>query len=705
MEPQPTSSFRQVRHEQPVRAVPEVRTEADLAAFDASLRRLVPDDVWDYVVEPAFEGIPVVIRYEEGRLVRAVTQGNGEIGDDVTDGIRACGWALHALADAPALMELRGMVCLTRDAFQEVNHQAEESGCGPFSDAADACRAALRAQMSAKSSRPSFDILVDTCCRVKGRTFATHAEMAGCFQRWGLKTAPWQRLCMDIPMAVAAIEELAAIRHTFPFAVRGAVIRMSRCEPADRVERAAGSSQAARIWVYPPVCAETRLVGVAARVGRTGVLMPVAELDPVPLADVTVHQAAMPEGVARDLLIGDRVRVLYAGDSLPVVSAVLTDRRDGTEQPFSPPTVCPACGEPVVRREGETVLRCGNLACPARRIGRLLQFVSVNGLDLPFITGEVARTLVEGGVVEDPLDLFALTPGRLAQLRLGSAPTEGESGARRDARDLLDALDAARRLPLHRWLYAVGIPEVGVKDADPIASLHPSFSALAASPVITGLIRLDALTARASEWAETLADPIQEAERQIRFNRLCGEIGVLGDELVAAGGAARIPGTALPPRYASAIRIEAARAVAAFFASDYGQCFAARLAALRIDPKRREPAQETGRLAHLIFVLTGTFSVPRETYSAKIMAAGGWVQAAVTPQTRYLVAGNGTDATKTRKARALGVEVIDEAELLALLLGNAIPVAPHPPAPEPPRRRPAKKKEKSADGFRQDELF
>ncbi|MBP5320043.1 MAG: hypothetical protein J6334_03570 [Kiritimatiellae bacterium] len=712
------SGFKQVRHDRPVPFFRTVDSVEALAAFDAALRRRLPGEVWDYIVEPVFDGIPVALRYEAGRLVRAVTGGDGEIGEDVTAACPLVGELPRLLPDVPPLVELDGVVTLTREAFRRANRREEETGRGAFAALGHACLTLLRAAVpqsladgaertiSPYGPLPQADLpvfVVERCVKMAEERFPAHAERVARLQRWGFKTAPWRRLCIDLPMVNEAINEVSAFRGGFPFAVRGAVVRMSRRDLADRLGTVGGFSQEGVVVACPAASAETRLRGITVRVARTGILVPVAEIEPVSLSGETVLRAVFPNMAVWDRSgfgVGDRVRIVNVGDALPL----LTERLEGTGRPVPPPQRCPVCGEAVTRRDGETALRCENLACPARCAGLVRQLVSANGLDIPLMDEPLIQALIDRGWVREPLDLFALTPGRLAELEREGVPVGG-GVLRGEPKKVLDALDAARRLPLHRWLYAAGIPGLGVADAERIAALHPSFSALAGSTVFARLARLETLAARTDAWEGQGDETVPEGERQASFNRLCGEIGVLGDELAAAGAVARIPGTALPPRYAFSVKSQTAKAVGAFFASAYGQRFAARLAALGIDPKRRETVGDAGHLKEVTFVLNGNFSVPRETYQRRIVAAGGWVQDAVVPGTCYLVAGNGTDATKTRKARALGGEVIDEAGLLALLLGNAVPVTPRPQPRETGNRRPPRKREKRAEGFHQDELF
>jgi DNA ligase (NAD+) len=406
------------------------------------------------------------------------------------------------------------------------------------------------------------------------------------------------------------------------------------------------------------------------------VLTPVAELDPVLLAGSEIARATLhnaDEIARKDIRIGDQVWVVKAGDVIPAIESTIPEKRTGQEKIFVMPTTCPVCQSPVTRVGDEVAHRCTNPACPAQRVGRLEHFASRDALDIRAIGGKIAESLVAQEWVKDPLDLFSLTAQQLETFMIGDSTT-GMRKFGKNAQTALDALVVARELPLDRWLFATGIPNIGVTVAEQIASAHDFYSELSESPTLKAVVRLNELydTALAINPRSTLQRPKDEAEReerQKRFNHVCGEIGVLGDQLVSAGLATRKPGTTLPPDYICLIKVEAAKAILAFFASEYGKAWLARLAQLNIDPKApaKPSSTEGGPLAGMTFVLTGTLSKPRGEIASEIKAAGGIVHDAVSKNTRYLVAGADAGQAKREKARALGTEVIDEDKLRELL--------------------------------------
>ncbi len=614
----PIEGFKQVRHDPPMQSLDKTHAKSELADFDAFVRKEVDD--FTYSVEPKVDGVSMSLRYEGRRLVCAATRGNGVVGDDVTSNVRTIRAVPLVLPeDAPDALEVRGEVYMTRDGFVRLNEREEEAGREPFANPRNAAAGSLKQLDPREAASRPLDIVVYNAGGVGCDGFESHADMIAAFRRWGFPVSPWSKNCATIEEVFAAIDELELLRHSFKFEIDGAVIKLAERKFYPILGATAHGPRWARAYKYAPERVQTTVEGITVQVGRTGILTPVAELKPVELAGSVISRATLhnADQIARqDIRIGDRVWLVKAGDVIPAIEATIPEARTGEEKPFVMPTVCPVCGGAAARLEGEVVTRCVNPACPAQLQRRLAHFASRGALDIRALGGKIADVLVAKGIVKDPLDLFDLDFDELMALDVGEAGAPRRFG--RNAEHLRDAAQAARALPLDRWLFAVGIPNVGATVAKAIAAEHERFADLAESPVLQNVIANDALKGKA---------------RKI-----------------------------LP------IKVEAARAVLAFCASDYGRGFLARLAALGIDPKRAvEERRTTGPLAGAGCVLTGTLSRPRGDYAKLIQEAGGVVQSAVTSKTRYLIAGANIGATKTEKARALGTEVIDEARLRVLL--------------------------------------
>ncbi len=610
-----SEGFAKVTHHPPMQSLDKTHAKGELAEFDAFVRRTVSG--FTYVVEPKVDGVSLSLRYSGGRLVQAATRGNGTVGDDITANVRTIRTIPQALPpDAPRELEVRGEAYMTREGFVELNRRQAEAGLEEFANPRNACAGSLKQLDPKVTAQRPLDVVIYNAGGVGCDGFASHSEMIAAFRAWGFPVAPWSQSCRTMDEVFAAIDALQAKRHTFRFEIDGAVVKIDERRFYAALGATAHGPRWARAYKYEPERAETVVEAITVQVGRTGILTPVAELRPTALAGSTIARATLhnADQVARqDIRIGDHVWLVKAGDVIPAVDSVIVEKRTGAERVFAMPTACPVCGGAVVREPGEVAVRCVNPACPAQLARRVEHFASRNALDVKALGETVVEALVARRMIADPLDLFTLRVVDLYALEI--------SGHRfgKNAETAKAALEAAKALPLHRWLYAIGIPNVGVTVAKDIAAAHAKFSDLADSPVLKDVLANDARKGK---------------ERQILK-----------------------------------IKVEAARAVLAFFASDYGRAFAVRMAELGLDPVSERPAavRTDGPLAGAGCVLTGTLSRPRGDYAKLIEAAGGVVQSAVTSKTRYLIAGANVGATKTAKARALGTEVIDEARLVELL--------------------------------------
>ena len=619
-----SEGFAKVTHEPPMQSLDKTHSKEELSDFDSYVRAQLHStpDTYTYLVEPKIDGVSLSLRYENGILVRAATRGNGRVGDDITANARTIKTIPQVLPDtAPQTLEVRGEAYMTREGFVELNKRQAAAGLEEFANPRNACAGSLK-QLDAKvtAERP-LDVVIYNAGGVGCDGFASHSEMIAAFREWGFPVAPWSKSCKTMDEVFSAIDELQERRHSFQFEIDGAVIKIDERKFYDILGATAHGPRWARAYKYAPERAETIVESITVQVGRTGILTPVAELKPTELAGSVISRATLhnADQIARqDIRIGDHVWLVKAGDVIPAIDSVIPEKRAGSEQAFTMPTACPVCGGAVVRAEGEVAVRCVNPVCPAQLSRRIEHFASRNALDIRALGETVVDELVGQKLVTDPLDLFSLRAVDLYAVEI--------SGHRfgKNALTVMDALEAAKALPLHRWLFAMGIPNVGVTVAKDIAAEHGKLSELANSRVLLDVIANDEKKGK---------------ERQI-----------------------------LP------IKVEAAKAVLGFFASDYGQRFLARLAMFGIDPasEKKAPMKADGPLVGMGCVLTGTLSRPRGEYAKLIEEAGGIVQSAVTSKTRYLIAGENTGATKTEKARKLGTEVINEQQLLDLLRSKAL---------------------------------
>lgn len=619
---EPIEGFVQVRHSPPMKSLDKCYEKSELLQFDSFLRREMPGEAaWSYVVEPKVDGVSMSLLYENRILTRAATRGNGEVGDDVTRNVRTIRSIPKSLPpDAPDSLEVRGEVYMTRDGFVKLNAALDEAGRETFMNPRNACAGSLKLLDPKTVSARPLDMVVYNAGGVGCDGFKTHAEMIAAFRRWGFPVAPFSRIVPAIEEAIEAIDELGSRRHDFRFEIDGAVIKVNERTLYGSLGSTAHSPRWARAYKYAPERAETVLKGITVQVGRTGVLTPVAELESVELAGSVISRATLHNAeqiAAQDIRIGDHVWVVKAGDVIPAIDGVIREKRSAGSSPYVFPSRCPVCGGDVAKTEGEVAVRCVNPACPAQLQRRLEHFASRNALDIKALGGRLSDILVEKKIVTDPLDLFVLDYAALQELDIGEDGAPRKFG--KNALNMKKAVEDAKRLPLARWLFAFGIPNVGVTVARDIAAEHGRMSDLANSAVLKNVIENDSRKGR---------------ERKILQ-----------------------------------IKVEAAKAVLAFFAGEYGRGTLAKLAALGIDPGRaeKETVKTEGPLAGAGCVLTGSLSRPRAEWAKLIELAGGIVQSAVTSKTRYLIAGENVGAAKTGKAKALGTEVIDERRLKELL--------------------------------------
>jgi DNA ligase (NAD+) len=454
------------------------------------------------------------------------------------------------------------------------------------------------------------------------------------------------------------------VRHDFAFETDGAVLKADHREQ----QQALGSTSKAPRWAiaykYEPEQAETKLLVNTNQVGRTGVLTPVAELEPVFVSGSTVARATLhneDEIRRKDIRVGDTVVIEKAGEVIPAVVRVCPERRNGTEQIFEMPDHCPACGQPVTREEGFVAVRCTNLHCPAQLTGLLEHFAMRAALDIEGLGDKVALKLVERGLVRTPLDLFDLQLDILAPLNLGTEE-EPRTFGEKNARKLLDALERAKTLPLWRWLHALAIHEIGAVTARDIAALHADLAAVANSEILRDIVRL-----------ESLSTPRKDLPKEER-EALNQQADTLGAKLLAAGAAKKSKSAKHVRDVNPSVGPVAAKAAIAWFDTGEGRETLSRFEKYGIHPASDvTDSSADGPLSGKTFVITGTLSRPREEVGAEIRALGGKVTGSVSKSTDYLLAGEEA-GSKLERARELGVAILDEATFRARAGG---------PPPEP----------------------
>ena len=528
-----TEGFAKVRHDPPMQSLDKTHSFGELRTFDDFVTKSITG--FTYLVEPKIDGISLSLRYSGRRLVRAATRGNGTIGDDITANVMTIASVPKTLPDsAPAELEVRGEAYMTRDGFVLLNEKLAAEGKEEFANPRNACAGSLKQLDSRVTAERPLDVVIYNAGGVGCDGFASHSEMIAAFAKWGFPVAPWSRFCHDIEEVFTAIDELGERRHTFRFEIDGAVIKIDERKFYDLLGATAHGPRWARAYKYAPERAETVVEAITVQVGRTGILTPVAELRPTELAGSVIARATLhnADQIARqDIRVGDHVWLVKAGDVIPAVDSVIVEKRDGSEKVFVMPERCPVCGGETRREEGEVAIRCVNPSCPAQLCRRLEHFASRNALDLKTLGGKLAEVFVEKGIVKDPLDLFTLDYDALRDLDVASdsesagrespvddsgcvddlfAFAEKQTAKRkfgRNADNLREAVAAAKTLPLSRWLYAMGIPSVGVTTAKKIASGE-------LVPPEDVRLRIDAWLERLAKLGITPVEPKREVKAE-----------------------------------------------------------------------------------------------------------------------------------------------------------------------------------------------
>lgn len=646
-------AFKSYPHREPMLSLDNAYSLEEMRAFDERLRKLLGLEKLDYVIEPKIDGVAVSLTYENGRLVRALTRGNGSEGDDITHNIRTVYGLPERLSEPlPELMEVRGEVYINEADFEAINKSAVAQGEKAYKNPRNLAAGSVKLLDATLARARKLRLLLYGMGHCSDRSlFARQGDIHAAIKRWGL---PGQGMVFEasgLEGVWACIEKLDTLRKTLPYATDGAVVKLASLELQRQAGTTAKSPRTMIAYKFAPERVQTRLRSITLQVGRTGVITPVAELEPVEIsrsliARATLHNA---DDIRRkDIRIGDLVEVEKAGEVIPAVVGVVLSGRAAEASPYDMEALlggkCPACGGAVVREAGEVALRCINPDCPPQLARRVEFFASRKALDIEGLGSQVADVLTQKGLVHHVLDLFTLPEGTLAQLNLGTDEEPRTFGEKNAAR-VLAALARARTLPLSRWIYAIGIEQVGESTAKELARVHRDFAELAASPYLQTLERKSELETAQKAASEKAHKAALKAERE------------------------GLEHTLAPLMLSPEVGKVVASSVRAFFQSAFGSQLLARMQGLGLNPQSDnfDPTPAPKGLSGKTFVITGTLpSLSREAAKALIEKAGGKVSDSVSKKTHYLVAGEAA-GSKLDKARELGTPILSEAELVELL--------------------------------------
>ena len=598
-----------VRHRQGMLSLDNTYKPEELYGFDQRIRRALPDQEVEYVAELKIDGLGVALLYEDGLLVRGATRGDGEYGEDMTANlrtIRSIPLRLTSIQPMPTVLEVRGEVFIPKDRLDEINRQRTENGDAPFANARNAAAGSVRLHDSSITASRPLDIFIYALGDVEGIEFTTHTEVFSSLAAMGLKLNPHTEVFPSIEGVIEYCHRWTAQRESLPYDADGVVVKVNSIAQQIELGETAKSPRWAISCKFPARRGITKIRSIEVQVGRTGVLTPVAILEPVQVAGATITHATLhneQELIRKDIRVGDTIVLERSGDVIPKIVSVLTEKRDGTETIFRLPDRCPTCNEPVERSTREVAVRCVNSACPMQLKRRIAHFASRGALNIDGLGPALIEQLVDAELVQDVADLYTLKSEDLVELeRMGE----------KSADNLIRSIEANKGAPAAKVLFGFGIFHVGENVAELLIDHFRSIDAVASAHVE----EIEGIHGIGPQIAESVSKFFGQPTNQNLLKRL-----------KAAGlqfGRA--------PEQKSSGTSESAR----FF---------------------------TGKT----FVLTGTLStMTRSEAAAKIKALGGKVVSSVSKSTDALIVGD-SPGRKYNRAQQLNVSILTEEAFISQL--------------------------------------
>ena len=619
----PATGFKKVRHRVPMLSLNNAFSEEDVSGFLESVRNFIKELQQDsslpieVVAEPKIDGLSCSLLYQKRTLVQGATRGNGEEGEDITANVMTIAEIPHALPkDAPDLIEVRGEVFMTDTDFLTLNAQQDTVGGKVFANPRNAAAGSLRQlDPSITASRP-LRFFGYTWGDISVPIAETQWEARGRFAEWGFRLNEPSHLVCGLDEMLAYYQQIQAKRSRLGFSIDGVVYKLNRLDWQRRLGYISRAPRWAIAHKFPPERGQTRLRAVIIQVGRTGSLTPVAELEPINVGGVLISRATLhnqDEIERKDIRVGDTVIVQRAGDVIPQVVEIVLSERPKNSRPFVFPTHCPVCGSRAVREEAEAVTRCtGGLICPAQAVERMIHFASRNAFDIEGLGQKNVEAFYKDALILSPPDIF-----RMEERDGTKRPSleEREGWGQVSARKLFEAIRRSRTIPLDRFIYALGIHQVGQATAKLLARHYASFSHWKKS-----------MTAAQNRDSEPYQD------------------------LLSISG----------------IGPSVAEDILAFFAEKQNLEVLEDLSSL-LTVTDFAGTQTASPVAGKTVVFTGTLeSMARSEAKTQAEALGAKVAASVSKKTDYVIAGSGAES-KLREAQELGVEILSEREWLRMV--------------------------------------
>ncbi len=606
---EPLSRFETVAHEYPMLSIENTYSEGELRDFDARIRKLLGVDSLEYTVEMKIDGVAISLVYENKQLKQAITRGDGERGDDVTANVRTIKSLLLTSDNEgfPPRLTIRGEIYLSRATFDALNEQKKEQGTSLFANPRNAAAGTLKLLDSREVAKRNLDLVVHGIATPQILKADSHSEACLSLSQLGFKVNEPIKVCKNIDEVLNEIDFFQQMRDTLPFDIDGVVIKVNRYAAADRLGVTAKAPRWAIAFKYPAEQVKTKIRDIILQVGRTGILTPVAVLEPVLISGSTVSRASLynkDEIENKDIRIGDSVLVEKGGEIIPKVVSVVTAERNGSEEKFVFPSKCPECGGNVVQLPGEVAVRCDSLSCHAQLKRRIEHFASRDAMNIDGLGTSLIEQLVEAGMLHDVADLYTLNFSKVAQL---------DRMAEKSAQNLYEALAKTKNNDLPRLIVGLGIRHVGVQLADMLADVYGNLDDL------MNTTREDLLNKKEEGIVKDIGDVVLESilsffsrEENHRVIEKLREAGVN----FSAHGKQDIPQ----------------------------------------NPFLNKKLVLTGTLEH--YTRDEAFDIIRKM--------GGTVSSSVSKTTDYILAGD-KPGSKLEKGRSLGIQVLTEKEFIAMI--------------------------------------
>ena len=461
--------FEKVEHAVPLESLQDVFSMEELAEFDQRVRESLPQV--EYTVEPKVDGLSVALEYVDGKFVRGATRGDGLVGEDVTENLKTIRSIPMTLEDAPHRLIVRGEVFMPKSVFEALNAKREEEGENLFANPRNAAAGSLRQLDPKIAAQRQLDILVFNLQLAEGAAFTSHSETLDYLREKRFKVIPYT-CCQTEDAVEAAVRAVDEGRYGLNYDIDGAVVKVNDLSQRQMLGSTAKFPRWAAAYKYPPEIKETVVEEILVQVGRTGVLTPKAVVQPVRLAGTTVTNATLHNQdfiTAKDVRIGDTVRIRKAGEIIPEILEVVKEKRPADAVPYLLPESCPVCGSPVERDEDGAAIRCTGAECPAQLVRNISHFVSRDAMDIDGLGSAIVEQLIQQGMVHSPADLYYLDPERVEAMdRMGKQSTA----------NLMAAIEKSKDNDLSRLLFAFGIRQVGAKAGKVLASTFGSMDRL-----------------------------------------------------------------------------------------------------------------------------------------------------------------------------------------------------------------------------------